>query len=161
MKAFIQTALATCAGMGHIPFAPGTFGALLGVITALFIGLYALPFAVLVGYALGWWAITGILFRTPNNPDPQHIVLDEVIGQWIAVLPVLGLLENNPFWTQWNVWLWCGLAFVLFRFFDIVKPWPIHHLESIHGAHGVLLDDVAAGIAAALLQTLIMVMVLR
>ena len=74
-----------------------------------------------------------------QKKDPPEVVIDEVLGQWIACLPFASLA------------LWEYLAaFVLFRFFDILKPWPVRALESVGGGLGIMIDDAAAGLYAML-----------
>ena len=97
--------------------------------------------------AVGFWAIAKAL-PTMTNPDPSEFVIDEVAGQWIALLPA-----SAGFWhaglDPWNFpWpAWVG-AFVLFRLFDIWKPGPVGWADRIEGPVGVMLDDIFAGIIA-------------
>jgi phosphatidylglycerophosphatase A len=79
-----------------------------------------------------------IVARESGREDPSHVVLDEVCGQWIA-------LAASP-----SDWAHALLALLLFRVFDIIKPWPARQLERLHGGAGIMLDDVAAGIYALL-----------
>ncbi|MGB0747701.1 MAG: phosphatidylglycerophosphatase A [Magnetospiraceae bacterium] len=139
--------LATWFGAGYAPKAPGTWGSLLAVPFAY--GIYRaggpvllLACAALV-LAIGVWATRIYMDRTGTH-DPGPVVIDEVVGQWIALAAV------PPDWVYW------GMAFGLFRFFDIVKPWPVDVLDSrVPGAWGVMLDDVMAGIYAALVVSAI------
>lgn len=135
-------------GAGFIPFAPGTWGSLLAVVIWWFAltGLswpVQLVIAALV-YLLGSW-LTGIVQRRYGVVDDGAIVIDEVVGQWLALL----MLPQDL--------LLAAAAFVLFRLFDIWKPGPIRWLErSLGGAQGVMADDVLAGLtAAAVLQVTI------
>lgn len=98
----------------------------LGIFTAL---------AALIVLIIGIRAAT-IVGRESGTADPQHVVIDEVCGQWIA------LLFMPPTWQS------ALLCLVLFRLFDIVKPPPARQLERLHGGTGVMLDDVAAGVYA-------------
>ena len=85
---------------------------------------------------MGCWA-SGVYIAAGDDPDPSPVVIDEVAGQWLTLL--VAPLDLA----------WYALAFVLFRFFDILKPWPIGWLERrVPGALGVMLDDVAAALAA-------------
>ena len=99
-------------------------------------------------FAAGLWAIEQELLDS-GEEDPAEIVVDEVIGQWIALLPVsVGAASAGvPFGA-----LWPGIltAFVAFRLFDIWKPWLIGRVEARGDALGVMLDDALAGVAAAL-----------
>lgn len=84
-----------------------------------------------------------IVERESGCEDPGHVVLDEVCGQWIA----LAIVPAN--------WAHVLLALLLFRFFDILKPWPARQLERLPGGAGIMLDDVAAGIYALVVFLLI------
>jgi phosphatidylglycerophosphatase A len=132
-------------GTGLAPYAPGTFGTLAGVV--LYLGLARLPLAgyVLV-VALAFGAGIGLCGRTAlalGVKDHPGIVWDEIVGYWVTMLAVpLG-------------WGWCAAGFVLFRLFDIVKPWPIRVLDRrIGGGLGIMLDDLAAGVFALSLLNL-------
>ena len=136
--------VATLFGVGLLRPAPGTWGSLAVLPPALAIMWAAGPWAVfgaaLIVLVAGLAATAVIARSTPPGIDPDHgsIVIDEACGQLIAVIPAL----LSPL-------LWV-LAFVLFRFFDIWKPWPIRTLERrLDGAWAIMLDDVAAGAAAA------------
>ena len=80
-----------------------------------------------------------IVARESGREDPGFVVLDEAAGQWIA------LLAASP--ARWQQWL---LAFLLFRFFDILKPPPARQFDRMHGGFGIMMDDVAAGLYALL-----------
>jgi phosphatidylglycerophosphatase A len=135
--------IATGAGSGYSPIASGTAGSAVGV--ALFaaltwgLGMATLPLlAVTVGVTLlGVWA-AGRAEAIFGGKDDGHITIDEVAGQLISLLAL-------P--VRWEVML---VGFLLFRFFDIVKPPPARQLESLHGGVGVMGDDVFAGIYANL-----------
>jgi phosphatidylglycerophosphatase A len=145
MTAF-STRLATCFGIGWIPAAPGTFAS-----------AAALPF----GWALarmGWPAVaTGAIAATligiwacdqhacaVHVHDPSECVIDEVAGQWFALVPIPMMARSGDWWLY-------AIAFLLFRLFDITKLWPISAGERLAGGLGVMMDDVLAGLAAALL----------
>lgn len=131
---FLDTLLGTLGLDIHFTDAAMTQTIFTGVCTAI---------AALLVLIIGIPAAT-IVARESNSADPQHVVIDEVCGQWIA------LLFMPPIWQSAVVCL------VLFRIFDIVKPPPARQLERLHGGAGVMLDDVAAGsyalIVAQLLQ---------
>lgn len=91
--------------------------------------------AALLVTAIGIPAST-IVAREAGRDDPGFVVIDEVAGQWIALIAIRPDL------------LHAVLALVLFRVFDITKPWPIRRLERLHGGTGIMLDDVAAGLLA-------------
>ena len=144
-------ALATGLGAGFVPIAPGTVGALEGVAIYLAINamhlrqtslLIVLAFINVILFAVGVWAsnrtcaVTGI-------KDPGLVVIDEVSGQLIALTP-LALLPSFSI-------IAVVVGFLLFRVFDIFKPYPIRKLERLHGGLGVMADDALAGIYAAVL----------
>jgi phosphatidylglycerophosphatase A len=95
--------------------------------------------AAVCAVAIGIPAAT-IVERESERPDPGHVVIDEVAGQWIALSFSRVNLSH----------LLAG--FLLFRLFDIVKPWPARKLEHLPGGWGIMLDDVAAGVYALLLM---------
>lgn len=144
--------IATFFYIGHLRPAPGTWGSLSALPAAAI--LYALggPYAVVAGiavaYGLGLWA-TAQETAGQDDHDPSEIVIDEVVGQWLALLPVLfGAANNNvPVLDLWPGWV---AAFVLFRFFDITKLGPIGWADRRGDPTGVMLDDVIAGIFAAI-----------
>ncbi len=138
-------AIATGCGSGYLPKAPGTWGSLVGVLLWFFFhrlspSHYGLIVAVL--FIVGTIA-AGAAEKIIDHPDPGLVVIDEVVGQMIA-------LAAAPFHPLFII-----LGFVFFRFFDILKPFPVGWLDShIHGGLGIMLDDVAAGFYALLvLQT--------
>lgn len=135
-----QTLIATWFGTGLIPVAPGTWGALsalpLAWIIALGFGAYAVVAAAVLAFLAGLWAVKAYLARTAE-PDPGPVVIDEVAGQLLAAAAA----GRDP--------LALALAFVLFRLFDIWKPWPVGDIErSLPGALGVMADDAAAALYA-------------
>ena len=104
--------------------------------------------ATVLAFALGWWA-TAVMIDGQDDHDPSEVVIDEVAGQWIALLPVaIGAhMVGVPFTALWPGWI---AAFALFRLFDITKWGPIGWADRMHGPTGVMLDDVIAGIFAAI-----------
>lgn len=143
--------LATGFGIGRSPVAPGTAGSLAGLLLALALetagGLPWVLAALPALTALGYWAIREECGNR-GPADPPEVVIDEVVGQLTATLPlsfVLHALDVPPL-ALWPGWL---CAFLLFRLFDILKPWPISVLDRRQGPFWVLADDIAAGILAA------------
>ncbi len=133
--------------------APGTWGSVAGIILAFIllntIDLFTFCLIILVTALVGFWATKHYIQHNSEKSDPSEVVIDEVIGQWIAVLPIGFTLKVNEFSSQelWLVWLW---AFVSFRFFDIIKLGLVGWADDLGGALGVLLDDILAGFAAGL-----------
>ncbi len=143
-----QTArlIATWFGVGLAPVAPGTAASLValpiawGLITLS--GSLGLALATALVFGLGVLA-AGTYATALGDGDPRSVVVDEVAGQWLAILPAAAL----PMPVFWHY----ALAFVLFRAADIGKPWPAGWIDrNLGGGMGIMLDDVAAGAYAAL-----------
>lgn len=136
---------ATVFGAGTFPAAPGTFGSLVALPFAVALlqipapfGRLALLLAVSAVLALGIWAATRYC-EAVGRPDAGEIVIDEVAGQWLALVFAA---PDNP----WHFFA----AFLLFRFFDIVKPWPANWAQDhLPGGWGVMMDDIVAALYAA------------
>ncbi len=131
--------VATVGGVGWLKPAPGTWGSLVLLPLALLGPVWALALGLLV-WAVGWLAVREVLAGKPTE-DPGWIVVDEAAGMLLA-------LAGLPAGASW---VGVGLAFLLFRAFDIVKPWPVSWADGLHGATGVMLDDILAGAIAAIL----------
>lgn len=166
---YLALAIATC-GVGYLPIAPGTLGSLVGV--ALYLGVWGWLYRVLEANAVRgrlnllyifspqWAAMLLLIFlvtmtgvwaasraeKLLQRKDPSLVVIDEVAGQMIALL-------SGPFWppTWWSVLS----AFILFRAFDIWKPYPIRRLEALESGLGIMADDVLAGIYALIVNSLL------
>ncbi len=132
--------------------APGTWGSLAALPAGWLIYELAGPWAVLVAtvaaYVVGHWAVA-IETAGAGDKDPGHIVIDEVVGQWIALMPVFfgaahAGVEVTALYPGWIA------AFLLFRLFDIWKPGPVGKADRRGGPTGVMLDDVWAGVFAAI-----------
>jgi len=154
--------IATGAGAGLIPIAPGTFGSVEGI--AIFALMWAAipnitgtPFVIIEAgswllvtalnlalFAVGVWA-SGRVARLLVTEDPGRVVIDEVSGQVIALTPLL----FGPTWPS------VVLGFILFRALDILKPYPISRLERLPGGWGIMADDAGAGILAAVILTIV------
>lgn len=138
--------LATGFGSGLSPIVPGTMGSLVGVVICLF--SYPLPWIFRLVFVV---AISTISIYVAGNAetlfrkkDDQRIVIDEIAGLQVAMLPATITA------------LHLCMAFVLFRIFDIWKPYPINRLQNLSGGWGVVADDLGAGVYAAALMTLFM-----
>ena len=166
---YLALALATC-GVGYFPIAPGTLGALVGV--AVYLGAWRGLYAVLEANAvrgrlsqlyiftpqfaalllliflvtmIGIWAGTRAE-KLMQRKDPSAVVIDEVAGQMIALL-------TGSFWLP--AWWSVLSAFLLFRAFDIWKPYPIRRLEALVSGLGIMADDVLAGIYALIVNSVL------
>lgn len=148
--------LATWFGVGLMRPAPGTWGSLVAVLLAWAIDRYA-GFPVLVALtvlvtALGFWAI-GVELAGKPGEDPSEFVIDEVAGQWIALI-----LPASVFWWKgWETWLPYPAplaAFLFFRLFDIWKPWLVGRADRRGDAPGVMIDDLWAGLFAGIASIL-------
>ena len=144
-------------GAGLLPIAPGTWGSLVALPLGFLLhyggGFPFLLAATIIIFALGLWA-TDKATAGKEDHDPSEIVIDEVVGQWIALMPLSFGLWHQGFEPSVFPWPgWVG-AFVLFRVFDVWKPWPVSWADNMHTPLGVMLDDVLAGIMAAIVVTL-------
>ena len=136
--------IGTWFGCGYVPKAPGTAGSLAGLAMAWLLhdyrGFEPMSFLMLglLALAPASWAAGSVAVQT-GLKDPQIVVVDEVLGQWIAL--------GGAAHLNWKSW---AAAFLLFRLFDIWKPPPVRQLERVEGGAGIVLDDAAAGAYAAL-----------
>lgn len=134
-------------GSGLSPYAPGTMGTLVAIPLYLLIANLSLTFylgIIIAGFVLGVYFCHSTSEALDVHDHPG-IVWDEVIGFWITMIavPVLN-------------WQWLATGFVLFRFFDIVKPWPVKLADKrLQGGFGIMFDDVLAGIYALICMQLL------
>lgn len=140
---FFHNLISTGFGSGYSPIAPGTAGALLAVVIwwayATLLGDYCITQGITVALVilftvLGVWSAT--VSERYWGEDPKRVVVDEMVGTWIALLAV-------PANAHWGYMV---AAFVLFRFFDIVKPLGIRKMENLPGGYGIMADDILSGI---------------
>jgi phosphatidylglycerophosphatase A len=158
---FMAVFVATGFGAGFVPFGPGTWGSIVGLLISY--GLIAtlgfdilflqniLIAAGLVFAALGVWA-SDRAEKIFDRKDAGQIVIDEVFGQIISfvfIAPYLVRLGAN-----WRWWMIAGFA--IFRAFDIFKPYPINRLQGLSGGLGVMMDDALAGVYAAVALSLLL-----
>ncbi len=143
--------IATVGGSGYLRPAPGTWGSAVAVVMAFVLhvigGFPLLLIATLLVFPLGWWA-TAVVTRGAKDHDPSEVVIDEVAGQWIALWVVsygAWRMGADPL-ALYPGWI-AGFAF--FRLFDITKPNLIGWADRRGDALGVMLDDVIAGVYAA------------
>lgn len=141
----LALAIATWFGCGYFPWGPGTVGSVAAIVIAVALhayfgsGRFTFFLLTTVFIAPGIWAATRTE-RLVNREDPGLVVVDEVLGQWVTLLGATAL--------NWKSWI---AALVLFRLFDIWKPWPVRRLEGLPTGTGIVSDDVAAGLYGALI----------
>ena len=141
--------LATGFGIGLMPIAPGTFGSMLGILLFLVLAHLNLSVSwlcliILILYFFSYVAVQSTL-KIIKRSDPGEIVIDEVLGMMLVMMTI----PPDP--------KWIFLAFILFRIFDILMPWPINRVDSqLKNALGVMLDDFIAALYAG-----IIIMVIR
>jgi phosphatidylglycerophosphatase A len=145
----VAAQIATVFGVGRVPRAPGTFGSLAAIPLAWGLhwagGVMLFSAATVFLLVAGYWASR--VYLDGKNEDPSEVVIDEVVGMLIALWPLSWGLSMSG--TAAHVFPWPGWVggFLLFRFFDIVKPPPVSWADR-PGAFGVMLDDVVAGVLA-------------
>ena len=151
-KQEFSTWIATCGPLGYIPIAPGSSGALLGLV--FFMGVSEIPLAgnylsaiqaiavVTVGIVGLWSSQRAIKYF--NRKDPSPVVIDEVFGQMVTFLGT-----SNTGWQD------LVIGFILFRVMDIFKPFPVRITEKLPGAWGIMLDDGVAGLFSLALLLMI------
>jgi len=151
---YLALVIATC-GVGYLPLMPGTYGSLVAV--GIFLGLtqvaqgnaliaIVLVLIVAVTFA-GIWAGS----RTEalsGRKDPGKVVVDEVAGQLISLFPL-------TLFARWSSVV-VIISFILFRFFDIVKPYPARRFEALKGGLGIMCDDLVAGVYGAVITSIIL-----
>jgi phosphatidylglycerophosphatase A len=142
LKSCVCDAFATFLFLGYLPWCPGTITSAVSALIIFYLpefSVFNTTFLWLFIFVFGLLSTENVLFRRGGN-DPSFIVIDEVMGMSVALL---GLPK---------IWSMYFVAFLLFRFFDIVKPFPIGFIErKLPGEWGVILDDVAAGVATSFL----------
>jgi phosphatidylglycerophosphatase A len=151
---YLALSIATC-GVGYLPLAPGTFGSLVAVGIFLLLARMTPPNAlvavvlitIVVVTFVGIWAATRTE-QLSGRKDPGKVVVDEVAGQFIALFPL-------TLFTRWST-LSVIVSFILFRFFDIVKPYPANRLQELHGGAGVMFDDLVAGVYGAVIVSIML-----
>jgi phosphatidylglycerophosphatase A len=135
----VAITLSTGFGIGYMPFAPGTFGSMLGLAIWALLPSNAGVQALAIGAVMlaGVWSAT-VAERHFRATDPSPVVVDEVLGMLVT-------LFLNPV-----EWAGAAVGFFLFRVFDVVKPYPANRLERLHGGLGIMADDFMAGVYANL-----------
>jgi phosphatidylglycerophosphatase A len=143
---FVAIALATALGTGYVPFAPGTFGSLAGLLLWWLLpsGTIVQLAAIAIVFAAGAWS-GSIAERHFNRTDPGPVVIDEVLGMLVT-------LFLNPVG-----WVGAAIGFLLFRVADIVKPFPANRLEALHGGVGIMADDAMAAVYSNLALRVVLI----
>jgi phosphatidylglycerophosphatase A len=169
---------ATACGLGYLPKAPGTWGSIGGLAVVTGVAMYCatIPFddvrfdhdpylhvgAFLVTCMVGVWSASRAA-RFWGEKDPQRVVIDEVSGQYLAIMVGCGMPNSlwhrvfkfsplgNFTWHSALDWKYLLLGFILFRVFDIWKPFPARQAESLPGGWGIMADDWIAGFYAAVI----------
>ena len=134
----ILCTIATLGPIGYLP-APGTAGSLAALISGWFIASYgflALAIAALAALLAGIVA-SQTYSQATNSKDASEVIIDEVAGQWVVLLCIPPFIDS--------AYLWYGVAFILFRFFDITKIGPVGMAEKLGGGIGIMADDIVAG----------------
>ena len=135
--------IATCACIGYVPVAPGTFGSAAGLVVFFTVrgtGSVGLELAaIVIVFAVGVWSAT-VAERHLGDVDPAPVVIDEVAG----MLVTLAFLPVNLTGAM--------VGFLIFRLFDVVKPWPSSRFERLPGGFGIMADDAMAGVYGQLVM---------
>lgn len=143
--------IATSFGTGFSPVAPGTMGALVAILVWYILSLcmaystlqWTLAGLIVVFTIIGVWSAT--VSERYWGEDPSKVVIDETVGEWIALLAV----------PAGQHWAYIVAAFVLFRFFDIFKPLGVRSMENLKGGYGIMADDILSGVYAAVVMLLV------
>ena len=135
--------------IGNAKIAPGSIASLVTTLIFYFFAKHLISYLfmiiILITSILAFFAVSIYTYELVEK-DRSEIVIDEVIGQSIALLPLLLFEQTNP-----PQLLMCIISLLFFRFFDIVKPYPINKFDKMNNSFGVIFDDILAGIFSALL----------
>ncbi len=146
MRIKISEWIATCFKVGYLPLAPGTWGSIFAILVwwVFLKDLDPLIFGIIIilFFFIGI-IVSNVIIDQNGNNDPSHIIIDELVGQWLA----LWILPDGYFYII--------VVFILFRFFDIIKPWPIRFMEQLPKGLGVMCDDLTAGLITLILIQII------
>ena len=141
--------------IGHAKIAPGSIASLVTTLIFYFFAKHLISYLfiiiILITSILAFFAVSIYTYEL-SEKDRSEIVIDEVIGQSIALLPLLLFEQTNP-----PQLFMCIISLLFFRFFDIVKPYPINKFDKMNNTFGVIFDDILAGVFSALLLTLVLI----
>ena len=141
--------------IGHAQVAPGSIASLVTTLIFYLFAKHLISYLfiviILITTFMAFFAVSVYTYKLPRK-DRSEIVIDEVIGQSIALLPLLLFSETtSPYFFM------CIISLLFFRFFDIVKPYPINKFDKMNNTFGVIFDDILAGVFSALLLTLVLI----
>jgi phosphatidylglycerophosphatase A len=159
----VKRLLTSCFGLGWLPVAPGTWGSLPPAIAFGFVYYFGvnsagqappyIPFFVMLAFFIAGSVVcfkfSDAAIAATGKKDPREVVADEVAGQ--ALVFIILLFFNGTTTSAGRLIVIVALGFLLFRLFDIVKPWPANRLEKLPGGWGILADDLMAGVYAGIL----------
>jgi len=138
--------IATCFKVGYLPLAPGTWGSIFAILLWWVflknVNIYIFGILIIFSFLIGIIA-SNIVINQRGDADPSYIIIDELVGQWLALL----FIPQGYFYIVFS--------FISFRFFDIVKPWPISLIEKLPKGLGVMSDDFIAGLITLVLMQVI------
>tara|TARA_Y100000746_G_scaffold105718_1_gene90202 strand:- start:4228 stop:4713 length:486 start_codon:yes stop_codon:yes gene_type:complete len=143
--------IATLGGIGLFPLAPGTVGSIFGWIIFIVLSHYIeMIFATVLIIFLSIY-VSNLATKDLVNKDHKSIVIDEMAGIWLAMIPVIYIASS-----QYERTLYAVLTLIFFRLFDILKPYPISYVDkNFKGGFGIVLDDLIAGVFAGILATVL------
>jgi len=147
---FLINTLSSFFYVGYIPGAPGTWASLVAVVIWVLLPVQSIVAQILIvsfAFLIGIY-VAGLSEINSGVVDPSFVVIDEVAGMWLALL----LMPRVPYPHYLTLAL---LSFIIFRFFDITKLYPINKLEQMSGGFGIMMDDIAAGLLTAISINLI------
>ena len=149
--------VATLGGIGMLPKAPGTFGSIAAwvifVYLSHFISMINMLILTILFFILSIW-ICNKASKDLENKDHKSIVIDELVGMWIALLPVL-VIANS----QYERTIYALAALIFFRLFDILKPFPISYFDKNYkNGFGIVIDDAISGLIAAIPSYIILIL---
>jgi phosphatidylglycerophosphatase A len=138
--------IATCFKVGYLPLAPGTWGSVFAILLwwafLKNVNIYIFGILIIFSFLIGIVA-SNIVIDQRGDADPSYIIIDELVGQWLALL----FIPQEYFYIV--------ISFISFRFFDIIKPWPISLIEKLPKGLGVMSDDFIAGLITLVLIQII------
>ena len=141
--------------IGHANIAPGSIASLVTILLFYLFAKYLIYhffiIIILITTLIAFFSISIYTYKLPEK-DSSEIVIDEVVGQSIALLPLLLFSDTSS-----PDFFMCIISLLFFRFFDIVKPYPIKKFDQMNNTFGVIFDDILAGVFSALLLTLALI----